>query len=86
MGGGLPFQFTSMSLLEILGLVTALVVLASAVTTWRTNRRVKSVDVQVAEVHVMINSQRDTMMRRLDQLAAALVASGTAVPPVPPRT
>lgn len=50
--------------------------LATAVVAWRTRQ-------QVAEVHVMVNSQREHMVARLDQLAAALVESGTAVPPVP---
>jgi hypothetical protein len=63
---------------EVVTLLTAVVVLATAVVTWRTRKQVK-------EVHVMVNSQREHMVARLDQLAAALVESGTAVPPVPPQ-
>lgn len=75
----------------VLALVTAVAVLVTAVVAWRTRRRVADMGATVQEVHVMVNSQREAMVverevmaKRIDQLAAALQGSDTAVPPAPP--
>jgi hypothetical protein len=63
---------------EIVTLATAVVVLATAVATWRTRQ-------QVRQVHVLVNSRMSDMERRVRQLTAALEGSDTAVPPAPER-
>lgn len=63
---------------ELLALATALVVLASAVTTWRTRKQVK-------QVHVLVNSRMQNMEQRVADLTAALTAAGTPVPPARER-
>jgi hypothetical protein len=61
---------------ELVALATAGVVLATAVTTWRTRK-------QVQQVHVMVNSQRAVMTATIDQLKEALAEAGIAIPPAP---
>jgi hypothetical protein len=69
---------------DVLHLVTAVVVLATAVTAWRTSRRVAEVGTQVAEVHVLVNSQLSSVLDRVDQLKQVLADSGVSVPPARP--
>jgi hypothetical protein len=63
---------------EFVTLATAVVVLLSAMTTWRTRRQVK-------EVHVLVNSRMAEMVTRVNDLTAALTASDTPVPPARER-
>jgi hypothetical protein len=56
-------------------LVTAVIVLATAVVGFMAKLRK-----DVSEIHVMVNSQMDEAIRRIDQLVDALQAAGIDVP------
>lgn len=66
-----------MELVMVLALVATTIVLILLALVGASTRR------QVAEVHVLVNSEMDRVTNRVDQLIAALDASGTAVPPAP---
>lgn len=68
-------------LTDWVALATGLVVLATAVTTWR---RVARVARNVQEVHVLVNANMREVKLRVEQLTEALQGSDTAVPPAPP--
>jgi hypothetical protein len=60
-----------------LGLVTALVLLATAVATLVLTFRNRK---KVQEIHVLVNAQNTDLNTRIDQLTRALVTAGL-VPP-----
>jgi short-subunit dehydrogenase involved in D-alanine esterification of teichoic acids len=65
-----------MSTTELLTLMTAVVVLITAVATWRINQLAKAVQ----EVHVIVNSRMTAVLARVEQLTEALETSDTDVP------
>lgn len=61
---------------SVLTVVTAFLVLATAVVTYRTRSDVK-------QVHILVNSKMTAALDRIDQLTAALRNSDTTVPEAP---
>lgn len=57
----------------VMSMATAVVVLVTAIVTYRTRREVR-------QVHVLVNSRMDAALERIEELTAALVESDTEVP------
>jgi sensor domain CHASE-containing protein len=69
-----------MTTIELLPMMTAAVVLITAVATWRINQRSKELTRAVQEVHVIVNSRMTAVLARVEQLTNALETSDTAIP------
>jgi len=72
-------------------LTTFITSAASVVIAWINRGKIAEVHGQnreqlaaVAEVHVLVNSQRATLVNRVEQLKGSLAAAGVPVPPPPP--
>jgi hypothetical protein len=59
---------------HVVDLLIAVLVLATAIVSWLTRRKVN-------EVHVLVNGRLTDVLDRVEQLTEALEASDTPVPP-----
>lgn len=66
-----------------LELVTAVIVLITAMVTLRNNHRAKVLNKAVQEIHVLVNSRLTEALARIDQLTETLEGSDTDVPDDP---